>query len=437
MSTLNRRRLLQGSLAGAGLLGLRAMATGLPISFLLEPKSVKAEGTCAEGSTAQYLILSMSSGGDALNCNVPGTYDLPASFASGTINHADPMDLSMTPGSLTIGGKPWTAAKPWTSLSKELLDRTVFFHHSTGTANHGELGRVLELFGSLRRGQWLPSYFAKTLSPCLSTVQAQPITIGGEQLSFDGQYLPKLTPTGLKAVLSAPKDLQAKLQGLRDDTLNKLNDTLKQNRSQTTAERAYLDNMALSQSDLRQMILQVQADLSSINGDDAGNQITAAALLIKMNVTPVVTIHLPFSGDNHSDANFTNEAAQTNASVNNIKNLMSKLKTYGLEDKVTFATLNVFGRLFDTQNGRGHNSSHSVSLMIGKGFKGGVIGGIVPGGHAADIDSATGEARDGGDLAAGDSLASVAKTLGRGLGLTDAQLDDQITSGVALKSVIA
>src|SRR4051794_33880340 len=65
MSTLNRRRVLQGSLAGAGPLGLRAMATGLPISFLLEPKSVKAEGTCGEASTAQFLILSMSAGGGA------------------------------------------------------------------------------------------------------------------------------------------------------------------------------------------------------------------------------------------------------------------------------------------------------------------------------------------------------------------------------------
>jgi hypothetical protein len=437
MSMLNRRHLFQGALAGAGLLGLRAMATGLPVSFLLNPKSVRADGMCDGSAAPQYLILSMSSGGDALNCNVPGTYDLPASFASGTINHSDPMDLSMTPGSMTIGGQQWTAAKPWTSLSKELLERTVFFHHSTGTANHGELGRVLELFGALRRGQWLPSYFAKNLQACFGTIQAQPVTIGGEQLSFDGQYLPKLTPTGLKAVLSAPKDLQAQLQTLRDDTLNKLNQTLKENRAQTTAERAYLDNMALSQTDLRTMIAQVATDLSTINNDDASNQITAAALLIKMNVTPVVTIHLPFSGDNHSDANFTNEAVQTIASVNNIKNLMNKLKTYGLEDKVTFATLNVFGRLFHEQNGRGHNASHSLSLMIGKGFKGSVVGGIVPGGHAADIDAATGKAMEGGDLPATDSLASVAKTLGRGLGLTDAQLDDQITSGVAIKSVLA
>jgi hypothetical protein len=437
MTILNRRNLLNGALAGAGLVGLRAMATGLPLSFLLDPKSVRADGACANAEGAQFLILSMSAGGDALNCNVPGTYDLPATFAAGTINHSDPMDMSMAPGSMTIGGQKWTAAKPWTGLPQTLLDRTVFFHHSTGTANHGELGRVLQLFGALRRGQWLPSYFAKNLLTCFNTVQVQPVTIGGEQVSFDGQYLPKLTPTGLKAVLTKPADLQAQLQTLRDDTLTKLNATLKQNRAQTSVERAYLDNMAQSQVDLRRMVDQVATDLSTINNDDASNQVTAAALLIKMNVTPVVTIHLPFSGDNHSDANFQNEANQTNASVNNIKNLMNKLTTYGLQDKVTFATLNVFGRTFGEVNGRGHNASHAVSLLIGKGFKGGVVGGILPGGHAADIDPTTGQAAANGELLAADSLASVAKTLGRGLGMTDAQLDDQITSGVAVSSVLA
>jgi hypothetical protein len=435
MSILNRRQLLGASLAGAGLVGLRAMATGLPVSFLLNPKSARADAACAAG--AQFLILSMSASGDALNINVPGTYDLPASFAAGTVNHSDPMDMTMSPTSLTLSGQKWTAAKPWSTLPQNVLDRTVFFHHSTGTANHGELGRVLELFGALRRGQWLPSYFAKTLQPCFKTIQVQPVTIGGEQLSFEGQYLPKLTPTGLKAVLSGPQGIAAQLQTLRDDTLNKLNATLKENRAQTTAERAYLDNMALSQTDLRTMIQQVATDLSTINSDDASNQVIAAALLIKMNVTPVVTIHLPFSGDNHSDNNFTGEGTQTNASVNNIKTLMSKLTAYGLQDKVTFATLNVFGRTFDTLNGRGHNASHSVSLLIGKGFKGGVVGGLLPGGHAADIDSATGQAAENGDLGAANSLASVAKTLGVGIGLTDAQVNDQITSGVALHSVIA
>jgi hypothetical protein len=436
MSILNRRQLLLSSLAGAGLVGLRSMATGLPVSFLLNPKKALADGACAN-TGAQFLILSMSANGDALNINVPGTYDLPATFAAGTVNHSDPADMTMAATPLKISGKQWTAAKPWSTLPQNILDRTVFFHHLTGTANHGELGRVLELFGALRRGQWLPSYFAKSLQACFNTVQTQPVTIGGEQLSFEGQYLPKLTPTGLKAVLSGPKDLQATLQQLRDDTLNKLNATLKENRSATTAERAYMDNMAHAQTDLRTMIQQVASDLATIQSDDASNQVIAAALLIKMNVTPVVTIHLPFSGDNHSDNNFTNEAAQTTASVNNIKALMSKLTSYGLQDKVTFATLNVFGRTFESQNGRGHNASHSVALMIGKPFKGGVVGGIVPGGHASDIDSATGLAMENGDLPVANSLASVAKTLGVGIGLTDAQVNDQITSGVAIRSVIA
>ncbi len=436
MSILNRRQLLLSSLAGAGLVGLRAMATGLPVSFLLNPKKALADGSCGNAA-AQYLILSMSANGDALNTNVPGTYDLPASFAAGTVNHSDPTDMTMTATPLTIGGKKWTAAKPWSTLPQATLDRTVFFHHLTGTANHGELGRVMELFGALRRGQWLPSYFAKNMQTCFNTVQPQPVTIGGEQLSFEGQYLPKLTPTGLKAVLSAPKDLQLTLQQLRDDTLNKLNATLKENRSATTAERAYMDNMAHAQTDLRTMIQQVAADLSTIQSDDAPNQVIAAALLIKMNVTPVVTIHLPFSGDNHTDNNFTNEATQTNASVNNIKALMAKLTTYGLQDKVTFASLNVFGRTFETLNGRGHNASHSIGLMIGKPFKGGVVGGIVPGGHAADIDSASGSAMENGDVPAANSLASLAKTLGMGIGLTQAQVDDQITSGLAIRSVIA
>src|SRR3954463_739741 len=188
MSILNRRQLLGASLAGAGLIGLRAMATGLPISFLLNPKSVHADDACA--ASAQYLILSMSANGDALNCNVPGTYDLPATFASGTVNHCDPADMSMAATSLKLSGTQWTAAKPWASLPQATLDRTVFFHHLTGNANHGELGRVLELFGALRRGQWLPTFLAKSLRTCLNCVQTQPVTIGGEQLSFDGQYLP-------------------------------------------------------------------------------------------------------------------------------------------------------------------------------------------------------------------------------------------------------
>lgn len=431
---ITRRDALRGALAGAGLIGLRAMATGLPISFLLNPSIARSDEACAAMTASQFLILSMSASGDALNCNVPGTYDLPATFPAGSINHPDTPEMAPKP--LKLGGTTYTAAAPWASLPQEILNRTSFFHHRTQTANHGELNKVLKLFGELRRGEEVVSYYAKNLYQCFGTVQPQPVTIGGETASYGGRYLPKLSPTGLKAILTGPTGLTKDLQALRDSSLDKLNALFKENRAETTAERAFLDQMALSQQQIRSLIEQVAEELQSIKGDDAQNQVIAAALLVKMNVTPVVTVHLPFSGDNHTDALWKSETTQTVASVANIKLLMDKLKAYNLQDKVTFATMNVFGREFNTVLGRGHNASHSVSVMIGKGIKPGVIGGLVPGGRCADIDSGTGLAGPSGDIPAGESLASVAKTLGRALGISASSVDDQITSGKIVKAAL-
>jgi uncharacterized protein DUF1501 len=431
---ISRRDALRGGLLGAGMIGLRAMATGLPISFLLNPSIARSDEACAAMTNAQFLILSMSASGDALNCNVPGTYDLPATFAAGTINHPDTPE--MAPTALKLGKATFTAAAPWAGLPQNVLDRTSFFHHRTQTANHGELGKVLKLFGQLRRGEEIVSYYSKNLSQCFKTVQPQPVTIGGETASYGGRYLPNLSPTGLKAILTGPSGITKDLQVLRDQSLDKLNALFKQNRAETTAERAFLDSMALSQTQIRDLIAQVADELQSIKGDDAANQVTAAVLLVKMNVTPVVTLHLPFSGDNHTDALWKNETAQTVSSVANIKLLTDKLKSYNLQDKVTFATMNVFGRKFDTILGRGHNAQHSISVMIGKGIKPGVIGGLVPGGNSADIDSVTGAISVGGDIPAADSLASVAKTLGRALGISQASLDDQITAGKTVAAAL-
>jgi hypothetical protein len=431
---MNRRALLQ-SLAGTSLVGLRAMATGLPAAFLLNPKQAVAETADPNAARAQYLVLSTSTLGDALNCNVPGTYDLPSTFATGSVNH--PAQVEMAPTTLTLGGIAYTAAKPWASLPADVLARTTFFHHATGTANHGELGRVFQLFGALRRDQWLPSYFAKVLAPTFKTIQTKPITLGGEQLSFDGQYLPRLTPLGLKNVLGGPQGLAATLQGLRDATLNDINAVLKANRAKTQSERAFLDNAANSQTDLRRMIEQASGDLAKIVDDSPKSQLLAAALLIKMNVTPVVTVHLPFSGDNHVDVNFANETAQTTASIANIRDFQQTLKTYGIADKVTFATLNVFGRTYNETTGRTHHPAHAVSVMIGRGIRPGVIGGLIPPGKAANIDSATGLASASGDIAFNELLPSVAKTMGMALGLTRAQVDDQITSGKVVGSALA
>src|SRR5258706_10300164 len=109
----------------------------------------------------------------------------------------------------------------------------------------------------------------------------------------------------------------------------------------------------------------------------AASQITAAIALVKMNVTPVIAIHIPFGGDNHNDTGLTTETSETISGVAAINSLMAALAAESLTDQVTFATLNVFGRTIgpSTNNGRQHNENHQVSLTIGKPFTSAVIGG--------------------------------------------------------------
>jgi hypothetical protein len=84
-------------------------------------------------------------------------------------------------------------------------------------------------------------------------------------------------------------------------------------------------------------------------------------------------------------------------------------------------TLNVFGRTLgpDSVNGRTHNPLHQASVVIGKPFKGGVIGGVMPvhGDYGAmPINSATGAGDTGGDIAALATLASFGQTVVAGVG---------------------
>jgi len=115
---LSRREALLGTLFGAGWIGLRSLATGLPISFLLNPRAAVA--AAATAGPAQFLILSTSGAGDPMGCNVPGTYP-DAYSATGKVAHppAVPGDdtMDMAPTAMTVGGKSWQAARPWSALS--------------------------------------------------------------------------------------------------------------------------------------------------------------------------------------------------------------------------------------------------------------------------------------------------------------------------------
>jgi hypothetical protein len=448
--SFSRRQGLRAALLGGGYLGLRALATGLPISFLRDPSRASAQDlqcTIDAKDNLQYLILSASSSGDPLNCNAPGTYE-----ESGIIH---PMQPEMAPTTLQLGSKSYMVAKPWTTtdvggaLSATTLARSTFFHHSTRTTVHGDQPKVMKMLGSINQNEMLVSAYAKHLAGCFDTVQPEPIAVGArgnasELVSFAGRTLPSVSPTQLKQLLGGSKsDPLVKLRSLRDSSLDQLNALAKSDA--TGVQSMYLDALALSQRQVRALADQLSTTLSAITTDDISGQALAAAALIAANVTPVVTVHIPFGGDNHSDQDLQTEATQTVSGVAGIQAIMDALSMLGLSDKVTFATLNVFGRNLnsiakvESRTGRDHYGNHSVTVLIGKNFTPGVIGGVVAASSgaftAADIDSASGAAAVGGDIPAAESHMSVARTLGAALGIPDDAIQGDLMADAGGKIV--
>ena len=90
-----RRSVLSTALFGAGYLGLRSLATGIPTAILAKGKRAFADDlSCGDGSKAQYVVLATSGSGDPLNANAPGTYAKTGPIS--TVAHLSP--ISRRPG---------------------------------------------------------------------------------------------------------------------------------------------------------------------------------------------------------------------------------------------------------------------------------------------------------------------------------------------------
>lgn len=409
---ISRRSALLSTLFGAGYVGLRALATGLPPSLLLNPRqALAASGSaCGDSSRAQYIIFNTSSTGDPINASVPGTYEDP------NIVHSP--DPALAPKSLMLRGQAFSAAAPWAALPQHVLDRTVFWHLMTDTPVHAEQPNVLRLMGKTDPREMFPSLLAQRLAPCLGTLQPQPISVGAltpsEGLSYAGAALPIVPPLALKATLGNPEGPLSALEPLRDSTLNDLYALYKTDA--TPAQKRYLDSLSISQRQVRGIKQELLDALSAIKDNGAQSQMIAAVTLIRMNVSPVIAVHIPFGGDNHADSGLKLETAETLSGVAVLADLMQQLESAGLQDKVSFVSLNVFGRTLGAGSleGRQHNDHHQVSLTIGKPFLGGVIGGVAPLGEdfgALPIDSKTGVGTPGGDIAAVETLAAFGKSV--------------------------
>jgi len=437
----SRRKLLLDTLFGAGWLGLRSLATGVPLAVLANPRNASAQTVPAcSNPGAQYILLSSSDSGDPLNANVPGMYLIP--------DIAHPPAVTMAPAQLTLSGQTWTAATPWAQLPQAMLDRACFFHHGTYTVVHPDLANVMSLQGFVSHHEMLVSLLSGQLASCLGTVQSQPLALGprsaGEGLTVGGRPQPTLSPSALASLLSSPTGPLGQIQQIRDADLDRLNDWYRQNGN--SAQRGFIDRYALSQQQARSISESLLSSLAAIKDNSAASQLSAALILFRMNVSPVVSIHLPFGGDNHTDNALTRETTETVASVGTIANLWNQLNANGLQDKVTFATLNVFGRTLSAAKGNGggrtHHGDHHVAVLIGKPFKGGVVGGVEPGGgdyRATSINSATGAAVGGGsgDVPFSETLSAMGKTLGVACGVSSEVLDLNIRGGKIVAGALA
>jgi hypothetical protein len=453
---LKRRDALLTGLFGTGYIGLRALATGLPAWFLLNPRKADAQSLqCAiqNQATMQYLLVSANFNGDPINCNCPGTYATGGTAAASMAIHPTQEEVSAT--TVSLGGVSYGASLPWADpsvvigaskgqLKTATLARTSFFHHLTASTVHGDQPKVMKLMGKTSGNEMLVSAYAKHLAPCFNTVQPEPIAVGAgrngaELVSFSGRTLPAIAPTQLKQLLTGSKtDPLVKLRSVRDTTIDKLNTLAKSDG--TGAQKAFLDAMALSQTQVRKLADQLSTTLSSITSDNVQGQALAAAALFAANVTPVVTMRIAFGGDNHTDSNLQAEADQHVSGIAGIQQVMDALAGLSLSDKVTFATLNVFGRNLNSiakaeaRAGRDHYGNHAVMVMIGKNVKPSVIGGLTTPAsgnalQASSIDSATGAASASGDIPAAQTHVAAARTLGIALGIPSAVIaGDFITS---------
>jgi len=429
MNEIHRRQLLRGLFGG---FGLAALSTGLSPRFLRAPLAWAGEDACAT-NPRQFLLLSVSDRGDAVNCNCPGTYD-----DNGVI-HPSGADFAKT--SLKLGTTSTSAAALWAQLPQWALDRASFIHHATRSVVHSEMPKILRLQGATAYDEMLPTLISQKQAPCLHTLQDLPVNVGKYvQLTAGGLALPRMQPTALKQLLASSTSPLAGLRTRRDRHLDEIHAILK--RDGTSEQRAYLDARAASREDARKLADDAASLFTAISDDSARSEILAAVALFRLNVTPVVTVSLPFGGDNHSDPSLQEEADQHVEGIEALVAALEAIDAAGMLDRITFAMLNVFGRNLAKEgvNGRDHWAEHAVSLLIGPRVKACVVGAITPHNgdyRCLDIDSTTGKGVDGGDIARTQSLESVGKTIWAAVGGETETIESAIARGSIIRGALA
>jgi hypothetical protein len=431
---ISRRHLLKGGAFGLSGLLLRSLAIGLPPAALMGPRT--SFGQAGRGAL-QTLILSTSSAGDPVNVNCPGSY------VSGVENN--PL---LNAVDFMLGDTPTRACEAWANLPPALHQRLAFVHYRTNSAAHPEYASTMAFRGSVKNAvgngsEMFPSAVARMGATGIGSLQSEPIPLGKETITVEGNPLQNLKPSEIKELFSGEEQTFADLRTLRDQALDGLYADLKT--SGTRSQRAFLDQYALSRTQARALgdslgglleALPADPDPEAIDG--ALDQVIAAVALARLKVTPVVTVNIPFGMDNHQDGTLEIEAEQTTRAGTVLTRLWQELEAAQLSDSVSFGMLNVFGRTLQRNGsgGRNHNRLHAVMVAFGAQINPGVYGGIGADGGCLPINPTTGLGELNGAIATDDTMVSAGKSLLAALGHDRDAIETRVQGGNIIEGLL-
>lgn len=440
---MNRRQMLQGLAAGGGLsLIARSLATGLPVSFLLNPTRARADVNLP--ATSVLMVLDVD--GDPLNANCPGSY------VNG-VKHA--AEFAGQP--LMLGKVATTAAQPWADLPAALRARMGFVHYATKAVAHNQFSTVLKLNRAAKNvtgngEEMFPTLLAQELFVEGTHIQREPLSLGTTALSARGNPLPIYTPDSLATLFSTTGSAASVLDEfatVREKTLASLYGKLKTDG--TPAQKAFVDSYLLSRTEAASLGKELgdMLDKMPAEDDDGFNysaQIFAALALLQTRITPVAAVWVPFGGDNHHDLGLGIEVEQTRLGVKAIQYAWEKSHDPmfpALNNHLTFCTFNTFGRTLGSDQGRQHNPNHHVMALFGPNVKPGVFGAPQPMAGGKDFGAAPFDPTSGAVVSAGsggvepeDSLPVAGRTLAALAGVTSERLDKRIpNTGLAHKII--
>ena len=438
---LTRRDALLGTLFGAGMIGLRSAASGLPAAFIANPRRALAQvpaEMCSNAAKAQYVIFSTSAQGDPINTNAPGTYI--------DTNIVHPQDPTMAPKSIMVGGTSWQAATPWSTLGAT-LGRTTFFHLMTNTPIHPKEHDVLDAVGrGAERGHVrrdvsvAPREAARALPR--HAADAAGIDWRARDDHLRGGGAPDHPTHGARSDARFQQGALGQLQKLRAQTLDTAIMPIYRDGGASPAQLQYIDSLVTSQQQMQGIQQSLLTAITGLKDNSVASQIAAAVALIQMKVSPVLAIHIPFGSDNHPTRTSRPRRPRRYPAWPRWWPFSRRSPRPTSKTKSRFCRSTCSGAPWarTTTAGRNHNGNHQLSLAIGKPFKSAVIGGVaqVAGDYGAvDIDATSGAPTPGGNIKAIDTMTSFAKSVMTAFGGDPTVISQQITGGAVVPAMIA